>query len=151
MSRSIRLFRVLPLLLGVLLLHGVGLPALAHAAVTAPGHHPAAHPAAGPAAHAAHHGPTRAHGPTHPSTAVPHAPGRPGVERSADVREPCGHTERTEVGCAAAGVALAPAPPLPTSIAPLPVPVTVPIGARPCAPIGCRAPPSLSELQLLRI
>ncbi|MBB0246176.1 hypothetical protein FNQ90_19200 [Streptomyces alkaliphilus] len=149
LPRAVRLLRVLPLLLGVLVLHGVGVPALAHAAVTAPGHHSAAHPAAG---HADQHGPGRAHGPGHPFTALQHAPGHPSAaDRSADTREPCGHGERTEVTCAASGVALAPSPPLPTGTAPVPVLAPAPPGARSCAPLGFRAPPSLSELQLLRI
>ncbi|MCE7083018.1 DUF6153 family protein [Streptomyces sp. ST2-7A] len=209
-TRTRRAIRVLPLLLGVLLLHGIGTAALAHAAVTAPGHHPAAHPDAGyaagyadhagyaagyaeyvghagharhaghadharhvehvdhvgggerpghaghdprtgsaePTGHADHHG----QGAAHPFTAVPGTPGHPSApDRAADVREPCGHAERTEVTCHAAGVALAPAPPFPTGSIPVPVLSAAPPAVRPCALLDRRAPPSLSELQLLRV
>ncbi|MEV6420838.1 DUF6153 family protein [Streptomyces sp. NPDC051662] len=64
-----------------------------------------------------------------------------------------GHLDHADATCAAAGVGAGPALPTPLASALPAGPLTVPAGLRqaPGTATGDRAPPSLSELQLLRI
>ncbi|MGW7052455.1 DUF6153 family protein [Streptomyces sp. NPDC054887] len=158
---GVRLYALLvpALLAGLIAMHGLG-PAvpperafaaadIRHAAPSHPG------PAAGDsAAHGAHAAPA-AHG-----AGTSHAPhGRAPSPVGHDHARDClhgeggagGHVEHADSTCAAGGTSGAP-------VLPAPAPAGAPSGApadgtavAPAAPPGERAPPSLSELQLLRI
>ncbi|MDD9380332.1 DUF6153 family protein [Streptomyces sp. ZAF1911] len=129
------LLLVLAVLTGLVAMHGLG---------------PAPQPAAAHAAAASHHAPASGHEQTGASEAAVlqgcvHADDPAGSGRG-------GHTEHADATCAAAGTAGAPV---------LPSPAVMPghaesqavlaHGVTPCASACGRAPPSLSELQLLRI
>lgn len=128
-----RLLLVLAVLAGVVAMHGLGpqaVPAAAHAAESATGHasaHAAAMTAAG------HDGslPTGTHG----------APAEPGG----------GHPPHADATCAAAGIGGAPVMPAPGPVTAGPETACAAYGITPETAAGGRPPPSLSELQLLRI
>lgn len=127
---------VLAVLAGVLAMHGLG-PQLTAAAASAS--HPAQvrHAAAAP-----HEGPAGAH------EEAPHPAGGDCSHSAGG----SGHLDHADANCAAAGVGSAYAPPpliaaaTDTALAPTAPPGTAPASAR-----SGRAPPDLSELQLLRI
>ncbi|MFF3087502.1 DUF6153 family protein [Streptomyces nojiriensis] len=131
------LLLVLAVLVGLVAMHGLG-----------PGAVPAS---AAPPGCAAAHGTPLAHG----------APAADGHEirhdRAARADEPAGdgsggHVQHADATCAAAGTAGAPVLPspaaAPSGVAAVPVPGP---GIDTSGAVGGRAPPSLSELQLLRI
>uniref|UniRef100_A0AAU2JWN4 DUF6153 family protein n=1 Tax=Streptomyces sp. NBC_00049 TaxID=2903617 RepID=A0AAU2JWN4_9ACTN len=124
-----RLLLVLTALTGLVAMHGLGLgaaPAAAH------------HAAAGEHAAGAHCGPQA-------------SPAGHGADASA--HEGCGgHAQHADATCAAAGTSGAPVLPVPALVPGTVTPAADPgHGTKPGATACGRAPPSLSELQLLRI
>ncbi|MFJ4775749.1 DUF6153 family protein [Streptomyces sp. NPDC088762] len=126
-------------LFGLVAMHGLGpggVPAAAH--TSAGGHHGAG----AAAAHDGHHGA----GAAAAHDGCVHA-GDPSDGGSGG-----GHAEHADATCAAAGVAGSPVLPVPAALpGTVHGPTTPGRGLVPDAAFGGRAPPSLSELQLLRI
>ncbi|MER6254190.1 DUF6153 family protein [Streptomyces sp. NPDC001584] len=131
------LLLVLAVLVGLVAMHGLG-PGAVAASAAAPGC-------------AADHGTAVAHGmPVGGEHAMRHDPAERAGEPAGDGSG--GHTQHADATCAATGTAGAPVLPAPAAapggVAAVPV---LGAGIGMSGAVGGRAPPSLSELQLLRI
>ncbi|WP_233221551.1 DUF6153 family protein [Streptomyces carminius] len=132
---------VLAVLTGLVAMHGLAPGSPGPSARTGPAHH------AGPADHT---GPASRSMPTHEHPAAASF-GPDGAQCAHSAHGTGGHPDHADATCAAGGTSAAPQPPvLPAAAAASP---GGPAAVRhlPATAAGSRAPPSLSELQLLRI
>lgn len=130
-----RVFLVLAVLTGLLAMHGLGPDAVSMAAPASASHHATA----SERALAGHDGPLAA------------SEGHGGCVHADDPAPDGGHAEHADATCAATGTSGAPLLPAP-ALAPGAVQAAAPVLHGVPSTTACgRAPPSLSELQLLRI